>query len=262
MLLAAHALGDQAKMAKVAINGTPVDGALVRSLTAEEVEQGLTITNSGEASTDVVVSVIGASLTTEPAISKGFTVKRTYYKLDGEKVDLASADGGKSEIAQNERLVAVLTIESDEAAGRVLLVDRLPAGLEIENPRLVDSGDIKTLDWLRTTLRPEHTEFRDDRFVAAFNLWGSTSSESAEENDNDSAASDNSDDANEADDTAADAATPEASKLKTVAASATIAYIVRAVTPGSFIHPAATIEDMYRPERYARSGAGTLVVKN
>lgn len=262
MLLAAHALGDQAKQAKVAINGTPVDGALVRSLTAEEVEQGLTITNSGEASTDVVVSVIGASLTTEPAISKGFTVKRTYYKLDGEKVDLASAEGGKSEIAQNERLVAVLTIESDEAAGRVLLVDRLPAGLEIENPRLVDSGDIKTLDWLRTTLRPEHTEFRDDRFVAAFNLWGSTSSESAEENDNDSAASDNSDDANEADDTAADAATPEASKLKTVAASATIAYIVRAVTPGSFIHPAATIEDMYRPERYARSGAGTLVVKN
>ena len=262
MLLAAHALGDQAKLAKVAINGTPVDGALVRSLTAEEVEQGLTITNSGEASTDVVVSVIGASLTTEPAISKGFTVKRTYYKLDGEKVDLASAEGGKSEIAQNERLVAVLTIESDEAAGRVLLVDRLPAGLEIENPRLVDSGDIKTLDWLRTTLRPEHTEFRDDRFVAAFNLWGSTSSESAEENDNDSAASDNSDDANEADDTAADAATPEASKLKTVAASATIAYIVRAVTPGSFIHPAATIEDMYRPERYARSGAGTLVVKN
>ena len=47
----------------------------------------------------------------------------------------------KSEIAQNERLVAVLKIESDEAAGRVLLVDRLPAGLEIENPRLVDSGD-------------------------------------------------------------------------------------------------------------------------
>jgi alpha-2-macroglobulin len=47
---------------------------------------------------------------------------------------------------------------------------------------------------------------------------------------------------------------------KSPAATATVAYIVRAVTPGSFVHPAATIEDMYRPERYARSGAGTLVV--
>ena len=54
----------------------------------------------------------------------------------------------------------------------MLLVDRLPAGLEIENPRLVDSGDIKALDWLKTTVQPEHTEFRDDRFVAAFNFSG------------------------------------------------------------------------------------------
>jgi uncharacterized protein YfaS (alpha-2-macroglobulin family) len=42
--------------------------------------------------------------------------------------------------------------------------------------------------------------------------------------------------------------------------SATLAYIVRAVNPGTFIHPAATVEDMYRPERYARTAAGTLTV--
>src|SRR5690606_33504711 len=131
-----------------------------------------------------------------------------------------------------------LKIESDEAAGRVLLVDRLPAGLEIENPRLVDSGDIKTLDWLRTTRRPEHTEFRDDRFVAAFDLWGTAGGSDSDES---------SEDGTEA--------------AKAPAATATVAYVVRAVTPGSFIHPAATIEDMYRPERYARTGAGTLVVK-
>jgi hypothetical protein len=35
---------------------------------------------------------------------------------------------------------------------------------------------------------------------------------------------------------------------------------VRAVTPGTFVHPAATVEDMYRPQRYARTGAGTLTV--
>ena len=44
------------------------------------------------------------------------------------------------------------------------------------------------------------------------------------------------------------------------ATSATVAYMVRAVTPGAFIHPAATVEDMYRPERYARSAAGKLTV--
>jgi uncharacterized protein YfaS (alpha-2-macroglobulin family) len=249
MLLAAHALGEQAAGAKLAVNGAPIDGSLVRALTAEELEQGLTIANNGDTETDAVVSVIGASLTPEPAVSKGFTISRTYYTLDGKEIDLASANGGASEIAQNERLVAVLKIESDEAAGRVLLVDRLPAGLEIENPRLVDSGDIKTLDWLRTTRRPEHTEFRDDRFVAAFDLWNSQNSTSGETEESSDEAARNDD------------GTPPATDNKAPAATATVAYVVRAVTPGSFVHPAATIEDMYRPERYARSGAGTLVVK-
>lgn len=255
MLLAAHALGEQTKGARLAVNGAPVDGSLIRALSPEELEQGVTITNDGDAETDAVVTVIGASLTPEPAVSKGFTVTRSYYTLDGQEVDLESADGGKSEIAQNERLVAVLKIESDEAAGRVLLVDRLPAGLEIENPRLVDSGDIKTLDWLRTTRRPEHTEFRDDRFVAAFDLWGNATSQSSNEEENDTASDDSSDESESDDDTAEAPATGKES-----AASATVAYIVRAVTPGTFVHPAATVEDMYRPERHARSGAGTLVV--
>ena len=119
---------------------------------------------------DAVVTVIGASLTPEPAVSKGFKIERSYYTLDGKPVDLEERDRRQGQLAQNERLVVVLKIESDEAGGRVLLVDRLPAGLEIENPRLVDSGDIKRLDWLKThACRPEHTEFRDDRFVAAFN---------------------------------------------------------------------------------------------
>jgi uncharacterized protein YfaS (alpha-2-macroglobulin family) len=35
---------------------------------------------------------------------------------------------------------------------------------------------------------------------------------------------------------------------------------VRAVTPGSFVHPAATVEDMYRPTRFARTPAGRLEI--
>ena len=89
-------------------------------------------------------------------------------------MDLKSATGGSSQIKQNERLVAVVKVESKDAGGRVLLVDRLPAGFEIDNPRIVDSGDVKALDWLKTTVQPEHSEFRDDRFVAAFNFSSGT----------------------------------------------------------------------------------------
>ncbi|HEX9835414.1 MAG TPA: alpha-2-macroglobulin family protein, partial [Alphaproteobacteria bacterium] len=38
------------------------------------------------------------------------------------------------------------------------------------------------------------------------------------------------------------------------------AYVVRAVSPGMFAHPAALIEDMYRPERRARTEPGTVEV--
>jgi uncharacterized protein YfaS (alpha-2-macroglobulin family) len=36
--------------------------------------------------------------------------------------------------------------------------------------------------------------------------------------------------------------------------------MARAVAPGSFNQPAATLEDMYRPERQARTGAGHVEV--
>jgi len=40
----------------------------------------------------------------------------------------------------------------------------------------------------------------------------------------------------------------------------TLAYVVRAVTPGSFALPGVVAEDMYRPGVYARSKAGRVTV--
>ena len=174
MLLAARALAEEIGNAELSVNGERHKGQLIRAVTPDEVAAGaLTIVNEGDAPIDAVVSVIGAALTPEPAISKGFTIERTYYTLDGKKIDLASATGGASQLEQNARMVVVLKVEAPETGGRILLVDRLPAGLEIENPRLVDGGDVKTLDWLKTSVKPQHTEFRDDRFVAAFDFFGS-----------------------------------------------------------------------------------------
>ncbi|MHA3977664.1 alpha-2-macroglobulin family protein [Halovulum sp. GXIMD14794] len=39
-----------------------------------------------------------------------------------------------------------------------------------------------------------------------------------------------------------------------------LAYVVRAVSPGEFRHPAASVEDMYRPANRARTGTGRVVV--
>ena len=41
----------------------------------------------------------------------------------------------------------------------------------------------------------------------------------------------------------------------------TLSYIVRAVTPGQFHHPAATVEDMYRPRYRAHTDTGQVLVK-
>ncbi|MGX9352264.1 alpha-2-macroglobulin family protein [Shimia sp. W99] len=40
-----------------------------------------------------------------------------------------------------------------------------------------------------------------------------------------------------------------------------LAYVVRAVSPGTYHHPAASVEDMYRPQYRARTAAGQLIVQ-
>jgi len=40
----------------------------------------------------------------------------------------------------------------------------------------------------------------------------------------------------------------------------TVAYVVRAVSPGRYVLPQATVEDMYRPDRFGRTGTGTVEV--
>ena len=263
MLLAAKALNDEVKGTTLSVNGAPVNGPVLRGLSPAQLKDGaLTVINNGDAAVDAVISVIGAALTPEPAVSKGFKIERQAYTLDGKKVDLKSLAGGMGEAKQNDRFAIVLKLTSEEAAGRVMLVDRLPAGFEIENPKLVESGSITGIDWLKSTANPEHTEFRDDRFVAAFNFAGVSAQSGGD------AASDGEGEGGIEGDTVADpidaplaTPAPGTPAVKVPAVTATVAYIVRAVTPGTFVHPAATVEDMYRPERYARTSAGTLTVK-
>jgi alpha-2-macroglobulin len=43
-------------------------------------------------------------------------------------------------------------------------------------------------------------------------------------------------------------------------ATYTVAYVVRAVSPGTYVLPQAVVEDMYRPDRFGRTGTGTVTV--
>ena len=105
-----------------------------------------------------MVSVSGSPLTPEPAAEQGFKIERSYHTFDGEKVDPSKAK-------QNQRFVVVLKMtEPQPQFGRVIVADYLPAGFEIDNPRLVSSGETGTLAWIADAEEPVNTEFRDDRF--------------------------------------------------------------------------------------------------
>ena len=41
----------------------------------------------------------------------------------------------------------------------------------------------------------------------------------------------------------------------------TVAYVVRAVSPGKYVLPQAYVEDMYRPDRFGRTGVGTVQIE-
>src|SRR4029077_5146070 len=102
----------------------------------------------------------GAPLTPEPAAEKGFKIERLTYTLDGDPVDAKT-------VKQNTRLAGVPRItEAQPQFGRLVVADYLPAGFEIDNPRLVSSGDTGPLAWVAVAPEPLNSEFRAHRFPA------------------------------------------------------------------------------------------------
>lgn len=162
LVLAARALSKQLNAISLTANGETRQGAFYRSLKADQLAAPLAVTNSGEGAVQAVVSVSGAPLTPEPAAERGFKIERKFFTLDGEVADATKAQ-------QNQRFVVVLTMtEPQPQYGRVIVVDDVPAGFEIDNPKLVSSGETGTLAWIADAAEPVNSEFRDDRFTAAF----------------------------------------------------------------------------------------------
>jgi uncharacterized protein YfaS (alpha-2-macroglobulin family) len=125
------------------------------------------------------------------------------------------------DITQGDQLVVTLTLSPRERRNNpVILADLLPAGFEIE-----------------TVLRPAdgNREYGTD---GAFAWVGEIDqAETAEARDDRFVAA-----------------------IDVVGDARTLAYVVRAVTPGTFTMPGAVAEDMYRPDVFARSAATEVTI--
>ena len=213
MVLAAAGLSGDAQSLSLSIDGAAHKGAFHQSWSAAQLgARRVAIANTGAGAAQIVITTSGNPAAPEPAAENGYRIERTYHRMSGERVE-------PSAMKQNERYVVALKVtELEKAYARLLLVDPLPAGLEIENPDMFDGGSTESLSFLKRTVEPEHAEYRDDRFVAAIKRTGSE------------------------------------------AASFTLAYVVRAVTPGRYVLPPPSIEDMYAPQRFARGAFGALII--
>ena len=212
LVLAARALAKQLNSISLNVNGETRQGTLYRNLRPDDFASSYAVQNNGDGNVQAVVSVSGSPLTPEPAAESGFKIERSYHTLAGEAADPSKA-------RQNQRFVVVVKVtEPQPQFGRVIVADYLPAGFEIDNPRLVSSGETGTLDWIADGAEPVNSEFRDDRFTAAFDRSADSSP------------------------------------------VFTVAYVVRAVSPGRYVLPQAKVEDMYRPDRFGRTATGAIEI--
>ncbi|KGT90162.1 alpha-2-macroglobulin family protein [Enterobacter cancerogenus] len=174
-------------------------------ISEDQLRQGLSVKSDNTSPLYGTLNVVGYPQTAPSPISNVLKITREYFTLDGKPADLTNLKSG-------ELLVVRLKVTASERVSDALVVDLLPAGLELENQNLSDSsaslGD--SADALKESMMDmqqaniKHIEFRDDRFVAALALDGYT--------------------------------------------PATLLYLARAVTPGSYRLPPPQVESMYVPE--------------
>ena len=209
-LMATNMLLDRGTLSGFAVNGAPVTGPLVQVLEDDTAVQPVSIFNGTGRDQVITMTTFGQPETPMRAGGDGYAISRLYYDMDGNEVRPEA-------FRQGERYVVVLTVTPfGDREARLMVDDPLPAGLEIDNPNLLRAGDVRSLDWLNLSDVAQHTEFRQERFLAAVDWYSGNPFR--------------------------------------------LAYIVRAVSPGEFHHPSASVEDMYRPAFRAHSNAGRAVI--
>jgi len=181
------------------------DGLLNTALNETQLMRGVEVSNESRSPLYASLNVVGYPASSPAPMSNVLGIKREYFTLNGKAANLDNLSSG-------ELIMVRLTVSAKKSVNDALVVDMLPAGLELENQNLADSsaslGD--SADALKESMMDmqqvdiKHIEFRDDRFVAAL---------------------------------AVDTYRP-----------ATLIYLARAVTPGRYKMPPPQVESMYVPE--------------
>jgi len=225
MLRAAYELTKQRTKLNVFINGQPAqprDGAIRLTPNYGQLSAGITLVNKGDAGVWRTVSVQGTPSAPLPVLSNGITLNKVAWTLSGSPADLHS-------LKQNDRVVIELSGRlSSNYARQIGVIDLLPAGFEIEQTLSGDEGKPYNLNGTLTD--PSLSDKRDDRYVAAFTIGSRYASY-------------------------ANRKEPEPQP------GFRVAYVVRAVGVGTFVMPAAVVEDMYAPGVMARTAMGTVTIR-
>ncbi|HYG46263.1 MAG TPA: MG2 domain-containing protein [Bordetella sp.] len=209
LLLAARAAGGDAGTPWAATLATAhgrqdLTGTEDRSVSLRGADlAALQLTNTGAQPLFVEFDLQGTRQEPPAPRSDAIRLQRSWYTPDGKPWD-----GGV--LHTGDLLVVKLRASANQVLPDALVVDRVPAGFEVENLNLSQSPDMQ--DWeiggtrvAEAMANPaiKHREFRDDRYVAAMAL-----NRNAVE----------------------------------------VFYMARVVTPGRYAVPSTVAEDMYRPE--------------
>ncbi|MDO9623414.1 MAG: alpha-2-macroglobulin [Pseudomonas sp.] len=179
----------------------------------------LTIGNPGSEPLYQQLTLSGYPVKAPAAGGENLSISREYLGMDGEPLDLSALKSG-------ELVLVHLAVTARQRVPDALVVDLLPAGLELENQNLAQSAasledaGSAVQEWQKAMhdASIKHQEFRGDRYVAALDVSGYATSH--------------------------------------------LLYLARAVTPGSYRVPPPQVESMYRPNWQALGETpGRLEVK-
>ncbi|WP_249678042.1 alpha-2-macroglobulin family protein [Pseudomonas abieticivorans] len=176
--------------------GIKLDGPLLAS--------PLSVHNNGTDTLYQQLTVSGYPQQAPLAHGENLSIRRDYLGMNGQALNLQNLKSG-------DLVLVHLAIAAKQRVPDALVVDLLPAGLELENQNLaqsaasLDNASSKVKQWREAMQNATlvHQEYRDDRYVAALNLDGYGTTH--------------------------------------------LLYLARAVTPGTYRVPPPQVESMYRP---------------
>ena len=179
----------------------------------------LTVRNQGSTAIYQQLTISGYPQQAPQAGGENLSIRRDYLGMDGEPLNLDTLKSG-------DLVLVHLAVTAKERVPDALVVDLLPAGLELENQNLgqsaasLENASSQVKQWRESMQNAsiQHQEYRDDRYVAALNLDGNGTSH--------------------------------------------LLYLARAVTPGTYRVPPPQVESMYRPDWQAVGETpGPMVIK-